>query len=138
MARLNPKVASSGGGNVYASGCPTRSVLDHATSRWGMLILGMLLDGTHRFSELARRIGGVSERMLAHTLHALEADGFVAREVFPTKPPKVAYSLTPLGVELALRVRELTCWVEQNVDKVLRFREVASSNGPLTRIPKRR
>lgn len=83
----------------------------------------LLLEKTHRFSELVRRIGGVSERMLAHSLHALEADGFVLRVVFPTKPPKVEYSLTPLGRELAEHVQPLTQWVEANVSRVLAHRQ---------------
>lgn len=107
---------------VYDAGCPSRSVLDHATSRWGMLILVMLLDKTHRFSELARRIGGVSERMLAHSLRLLEEDGLVQRTVYPTKPPKVEYSLTSLGRDLAQRVQGLTDWVEANIGAVLEHR----------------
>ena len=114
-------------GDVYSADCPSRTVLDHITSRWSALILVMLLEKTHRFSELARRIGGVSERMLAHSLHALEADGFVLRVVYPTKPPKVEYSLTPLGGELATHVQALTQWVENNVSRVLDYRK-ASAN----------
>ena len=83
----------------------------------------MLLEKTHRFSELAHRIGGVSERMLAHSLRALEADGFVARVVHPTKPPKVEYSLTQLGQELAVPIQALTSWVEANVWRVLDHRQ---------------
>ncbi len=109
-------------GNLYAADCPTRAILDHIATRWSSLILVMLLEKTHRFSELARRIGGVSERMLAHSLQALEADGFVLRVVFPTKPPKVEYSLTPLGCELATHVQSLTQWVEANVSRVLDHR----------------
>ena len=109
-------------GNLYAADCPSREVLDHIATRWSSLILVMLLEKTHRFSELARRIGGVSERMLAHSLHALEADGFVLRVVFPTKPPKVEYSLTSLGRELAAHVQLLTQWVEANVSRVLEYR----------------
>ena len=63
--------------------------------------------------------------MLAHSLHALEADGFVLRVVFPTKPPKVEYSLTPLGRELASHVQPLTQWVEANVSRVLEHRRIA-------------
>ena len=106
-------------GDLYTADCPSRSVLDHIGTRWSSLILVILLDKTHRFSELSRRIGGVSERMLAHSLHALEADGFVLRVVYPTKPPKVEYSLTPLGCELAVHVQALTRWVEANVSRVL-------------------
>ena len=109
-------------GDLYAADCPSRGVLDHIATRWSSLILVMLLEKTHRFSELARRIGGVSERMLAHSLHALEADGFVLRVVYPTKPPKVEYSLTPLGCELAAHVQTLTQWVEVNVSRVLEHR----------------
>ncbi len=113
-------------GDLYAADCPSREVLNHIATRWSSLILVMLLEKTHRFSELARRIGGVSERMLAHSLHALEADGFVLRVVFPTKPPKVEYSLTPLGLELAAHVQPLTRWVEANVSRVLEYRRAAA------------
>jgi DNA-binding HxlR family transcriptional regulator len=105
-------------GNVYSGDCPSRGILDHVTSRWSTLILVMLLERTHRFSELAKRIGGVSERMLAHSLQALEEDGFVVRVVYPTKPPKVEYSLSKLGEELAAHVHSLTSWVEANVSHV--------------------
>ncbi len=109
-------------GNLYAADCPTRTVLDHVTSRWSCLILITLLQRTHRFSELRNHIGGVSERMLAHSLQALEGDGFVLRVVFSTKPPKVEYSLTPLGKEVAERVHALTHWVETNLPRVLQER----------------
>jgi DNA-binding HxlR family transcriptional regulator len=109
-------------GNLYAADCPTRTVLDNVTSRWGSLVLVILLEGTYRFSELVYRIGGVSEKMLAQTLRALEEDGFVLRKVYPTKPPKVEYSLTPFGVELAQRMQLLTGWVESNVGKVMTHR----------------
>ena len=114
-------------GDLYNANCPSRSVLDHVTSRWGSLILILLLEGTHRFSELARGIGGVSEKMLAQSLQALEADGFVVRKVYPTVPPKVEYSLTPLGVECARRVNALTSWVEDAVAFVLRHRTQSSA-----------
>ncbi len=113
-------------GDLYAADCPSRGILDHIATRWSSLILVMLLEKTHRFSELARRIGGVSERMLAHSLQALEADGFVLRVVYPTKPPKVEYSLTPLGLELAAHVQALTQWVEDNVSRVLDHRRASA------------
>ena len=115
---------------LYDAGCPSRTVLDHATSRWGMLVLVMLIERTHRFSELSRRIGGVSERMLAHSLRLLENDGLVARTVFPTKPPKVEYSLTPLGRDLALHVQALTTWVEANLSAVLDHRATVEGTTP--------
>ena len=113
-------------GDLYAGDCPSREVLDHIATRWSSLILVLLLEKTYRFSELARHIGGVSERMLAHSLHALETDGFVLRVVYPTKPPKVEYSLTSLGRELANHVQPLTRWVEDNVSRVLEHRRASA------------
>lgn len=109
-------------GDLRAANCPSRGVLDHVTSRWGSLVLLLLLERTHRFSELGRSIGGVSEKMLAQSLQRLEADGFVLRVVYPTVPPKVEYSLTPLGREIGAHIKDLTDWVECNVAKVLRVR----------------
>ena len=113
-------------GNVYSADCPSRRVLDHITTRWSSLILVLLLEKTHRFSELARRIGGVSERMLAYSLQTLEGDGFVLREVYPTKPPKVEYSLTPLGREVAAHLHVLTLWVEQHAAQILNYRSASA------------
>lgn len=109
-------------GNLMAANCPTRTVLDNVTSRWGSLVLVLLLEDTYRFSELAYRIGGVSEKMLAQSLRALEADGFVLRTVQATKPPRVQYSLTAFGREIAVRMRELTRFIEANVGVVLKNR----------------
>ncbi|MBB5342995.1 winged helix-turn-helix transcriptional regulator [Tunturibacter empetritectus] len=114
-------------GNLYDPHCPSRVVLDHITSRWGSLVLLTLLDGTQRFSELVRGIGGVSEKMLAQSLKALEADGLVLRTVYPTIPPKVEYSLTSLGSEVAEHIKTLTNWVEDNVSEVMRHRTKHSS-----------
>jgi DNA-binding HxlR family transcriptional regulator len=113
-------------GNLYDANCPSRIVLDHVTSRWGSLILLVLLDGTLRFSQLARTIGGVSEKMLAQTLQTLEADGLLTRTVYPTIPPKVEYALTPLGHEAALHIRTLTNWVEENVSLVVKHQSKRS------------
>jgi DNA-binding HxlR family transcriptional regulator len=115
-------------GNVYDASCPSRIVLDHVTSRWGSLVLLVLLEGTHRFSELARAIGGVSEKMLAQTLHSLEADGLLTRRVYPTIPPKVEYSLTRLGHAAAIHIRTLTNWVEDNVAEVLKHHAKQATN----------
>lgn len=114
--------------DVNAANCPSRPILEHVTSRWGVLLLATLLDGTHRFSELRRAVGGVSEKMLAQTLHTLERDGFVHREVHPVIPPRVAYSLTPLGEEAARQVWSLARWVEGRVPDVLAAREVYDKN----------
>jgi DNA-binding HxlR family transcriptional regulator len=110
--------------DVNAASCPSRLILEHVTSRWGVLVLTSLLNGTYRFSELRRIIGGVSEKMLAQTLQALERDGFVCREAHPVIPPRVDYSLTPLGQEAARQVWDLARWVEQQVPDVLAANEV--------------
>lgn len=109
-------------GNLFAVACPSRDILRHVTSRWGVLVLMTLLDGTHRFSDLRRRIGGISEKMLAQTLQWLEADGFVSRIAYPVIPPHVEYSLTPLGEEVGQRVRDLADWVELNVPAIMQVR----------------
>lgn len=105
-------------GELLSAGCPSREVLKHVTSQWGVLVLIVLQRGMHRFSELRRRIGGVSERMLAQTLQLLEADGFVARRAYPVVPPHVEYSLTPLGEEVAEKVRVLADWIEVNLYRI--------------------
>ncbi|MFN3883101.1 MAG: winged helix-turn-helix transcriptional regulator [Nitrincola lacisaponensis] len=110
-------------GQVFAERCPSRQVLNHVTSRWGVLVLIALLEGTYRFSELRRKITGVSERMLAQTLQLLEADGFVLRTAYPVVPPHVEYNLTPMGEEVAVRVRELADWVEINLHRVLEVQD---------------
>jgi DNA-binding HxlR family transcriptional regulator len=111
-------------GNLMAAACPSREVLQHVTSRWGVLVLVALLGGgTQRFSELRRRIGGVSERMLAQTLQWLEADGFVQRTAHPVVPPHVDYRLTRLGREVAGHVRELADWIEGKMPAIQRERE---------------
>ncbi|MFZ4552560.1 MAG: winged helix-turn-helix transcriptional regulator [Aquabacterium sp.] len=106
-------------GNVFAEQCPSRDILKHVTSQWGVLVLVALLDGTHRFSDLRRKIGGVSEKMLAQTLQRLEADGFVLRQAYPVVPPHVEYSLTALGEGVGKRVEGLADWIESNLDLIM-------------------
>jgi DNA-binding HxlR family transcriptional regulator len=110
--------------------CTGRDILDHVTSRWGVLVLLALRDRTHRFSELRRRIGGVSEKMLAQTLRALEEDGFVLRHDFAEVPPRVEYALTPMGRQLAKHVAGLATWISDNAAQVLAAREKRRRVGP--------
>ncbi|MEU9855392.1 helix-turn-helix domain-containing protein [Streptomyces sp. NPDC047974] len=98
--------------------CPSRLVLEHVTSRWGVLVLIALLERSYRFSELRRRIGGVSEKMLTQTLQTLERDGFVHRDAKPVIPPRVDYTLTPLGEDAARRIKALALWTESLVPDV--------------------
>jgi DNA-binding HxlR family transcriptional regulator len=105
-------------GQVLAADCPSRAVLSHVTSRWGVLVLVVLLGGMHRFAQLRREIGGVSEKMLAQTLDALVQDGFVKRVSLPVIPPHVEYSLTPMGAEIAERLEVLVDWIEDNFPRI--------------------
>ncbi|MDP3340754.1 helix-turn-helix domain-containing protein [Frigidibacter sp.] len=104
--------------DVMNENCPSRRVLNHVTSRWGVLILIALQGGTLRFSALRRRIGGVSERMLAQSLRLLEEDGMVRRTAHPVVPPHVEYDLTPLGDEVAARVKALADCLEGNLARI--------------------
>lgn len=104
--------------DVNSAMCPSRLILEHVTSRWGVLVLAALLERSHRFSELRRRIGGVSEKMLAQTLQTLERDGFVHRDAKPVIPPRVDYTLTGLGREAAEQVWALARWTERQVAEV--------------------
>ena len=106
-------------GELFSPDCPSRDVLKHVTSRWGVLLLVALMGGTHRFSDLRRKVGGVSEKMLAQTLRWLEADGFVLRVSHDTVPPHVEYSLTPLGLAVGQRVEALADWIEFNLPDIL-------------------
>ncbi|QKF53258.1 winged helix-turn-helix transcriptional regulator [Pseudomonas graminis] len=110
-------------GEVLARDCPSREILNHVCSRWGVLVLVVLLDGMHRFSELRRKIGGVSEKMLSQTLQSLEQDGFVDRKALPVVPPHVEYRLTAMGEEVALQMDGLTTWIEENLPRILAARE---------------
>ncbi|MFC8140289.1 winged helix-turn-helix transcriptional regulator [Streptomyces paradoxus] len=108
--------------------CPYRLVLEHVTSRWGVLVLIELLDRPYRFSELRRAIGayggrGVSEKMLTQTLQTLERDGLVHRDAKPVIPPRVDYSLTGLGREAAEQVRALSQWTRDRMDDVEKARQ---------------
>ena len=116
--------------DVLSPECPSRQVLRHLTSTWGVLVLIVLLKGEHRFSALKRRVGGVSERMLAQTLQQLEGDGMVLRVAHPVVPPHVVYSLTDLGQGAALRVQALVGWLESALDD----RAIASGDGKIGQI----
>lgn len=106
-------------GDLFAEKCPSREVLKHITSRWGVLVLVALLGGTHRFSDLRRKTAGVSEKMLAQTLKWLEGDGFIVRKSYPVVPPHVEYSLSPLGREVATKVEGLADWIEENLAQII-------------------
>ncbi|MFI6580093.1 winged helix-turn-helix transcriptional regulator [Embleya sp. NPDC050493] len=112
--------------DVYSAKCPTRQVLDHIAGKWTVLIVDALRDGTMRYTDLSRRIEGVSQKMLTQTLRALEADGFVLRTVTPTIPPRVDYELTELGRSLGEPIRALREWTETHINEIERARIAAA------------
>jgi DNA-binding HxlR family transcriptional regulator len=120
-----PKASKKQRGELFSVECPSRQVLQNVTSRWGVLVLVALLEGTYRFSDLRRKVGGVSEKMLAQTLQNLEADGFVLRTAYPVVPPHVEYSLTRMGTEVAHEVQSLADWIEGNLYRIMQQRRAA-------------
>ena len=109
--------------DVFAKACVSRAAMEHITGRWGVLVLGGLYDGPLRFNALRRRVDGVSEKMLAQTLQALERDGFVRREVHSAIPPRVEYSLTVMGQGTAAKLLDLIAHLEGHMEQVLVARE---------------
>lgn len=107
-------------GELLNVNCPSRDVLKRITSRWSVLVLLALREETLRFSELRRKIGGVSERMLAQTLRYMEEDGFIERIAYEMVPPHVEYHLTPLGREVEGHVIGLADWLESNVHRIVK------------------
>ncbi len=121
--------------NAFLAMCPSRQLLDRISNKWAVLILCALggdaddrpgaphAPKAMRYSELARLLAGVSQKMLTQTLRALERDGLLTRTVTPTVPVTVTYELTGLGLSLHRLTRELRQWAQDNMDQVLTNRE---------------
>ncbi|KIF78853.1 HxlR family transcriptional regulator [Streptomyces sp. 150FB] len=106
------------GGSPYRADCPTRHILDRIGDRWTVLIVGALWDGSVRFSEVRRRVEGISQKMLTQTLRGLERDGLVHRTVHPEVPVRVEYTLTEAGRTLREPLRALEQWAIANLGNV--------------------
>jgi DNA-binding HxlR family transcriptional regulator len=104
--------------DVLAAACPTRQVINSIGDRWSLLVLYALEGGTLRFQQLRRMVDGVSQKMLTQTLRGLERDGLVRREVFASVPPRVEYSLTPLGASLSDIIAAVRTWAYDNMDEI--------------------
>ena len=102
--------------------CPSRQVLDRIADKWTALVIEALSGGTLRYSELQRRIGGVSQKMLTQTLRSLERDGLIQRKVYPVVPPMVEYSLTKLGSTLHEPLEAICRWAESHLPELLEAR----------------
>lgn len=110
--------------------CTSRQLLSRLADKWVTLVLCALMDGTARHSALARRITGVSQKMLTQTLRNLERDGLITRTVTPTVPLTVEYELTTLGTSLVGVFLQLKNWADENMDDVARAREMFDSRTP--------
>ena len=104
--------------------CPVRNVLDRIGDKWSILVIGLLGDcGTLRFNELNHKIGNISQKMLTVTLKSLEADGLISRKIYPVIPPRVEYTLTPIGESLLPAIEKLTLWAVENMPVILESRK---------------
>ncbi|WP_246120521.1 winged helix-turn-helix transcriptional regulator [Cohnella terricola] len=106
----------------YESPCHYRRALEVVSSKWTVLVFYELESGTKRYGDLKRSIEGVTQKMLTQTLRQLERDGLVDRRVYPSVPPTVEYSLTPLGETLIEPMRILHKWTDAHYDSVLQAR----------------
>ncbi|EOH6072774.1 winged helix-turn-helix transcriptional regulator [Burkholderia cenocepacia] len=103
--------------------CPVRSILDRVGDKWTALVISNLIAGPLRFTDIKRRVDGISQRMLTETVRGLERDGLVTRTVFPTIPPKVMYELTPLGEKLLEPVQALIGWAIEHRSEIAAARK---------------
>jgi DNA-binding HxlR family transcriptional regulator len=108
--------------DVFSERCPSRTALDLVAHTWAVLVASSLADGPKRHSRLFAQIGGISKKALTQTLRELERSGLVERRVYPEVPPRVEYSLTPLGHSLRGPVTALTAWAEANAGRVVEAR----------------
>lgn len=126
--------ATAAGFDAFLAACPSRQLLDRISNKWVVLILCALSEddatpSEHaeprrplRYSQIARRLDGVSQKMLTQTLRSLERDGMVTRTVTPTVPVTVTYALTDLGVSLHQLTGGLRDWAQAHMGEVLEHR----------------
>ncbi|MEQ1953178.1 helix-turn-helix domain-containing protein [Mesorhizobium sp. CN2-181] len=126
------EVYGAEGGRGLAN-CPVRDVIQTLSGRWSSLLMMALAERPYRFGELRRLVPDISQRMLTQTLHDLQRDGYVHREVFPTKPPSVEYSLTDLGRSMFEPLQRLIQWAELNHANVRKARAQFDSVQSATR-----
>lgn len=105
-------------GNVFDPNCPTRVILDRLGDKWTVLAVLVLRSGPQRFTELRDGIGKVAPKVLTQTLRRMERDGIITREVFPEIPPRVVYTLTPMGTSLIDPISVLTDWAETHMPSI--------------------
>ncbi|MEV5499308.1 helix-turn-helix domain-containing protein [Nonomuraea fuscirosea] len=104
-----------------------RQILDRVGDKWSMLIIACLEDGALRYTDLQRDVSGISQRMLSHTLRQLQQDGLITRTAYAEVPPRVEYTLTPLGRGLIDIVKQLIGWVSEHHDEIRAHRDRAAA-----------
>ncbi len=119
--------------NVYSATCPTRQVLNRIADKWTTLVIGALEDEPQRFSQIQRQIDGISQKMLTQTLRSLERDGLVERTVYAEVPPRVVYTLTPLGETLCAPIAAIRHWAEANIQQVTQAQTIYDAENDLSR-----
>jgi DNA-binding HxlR family transcriptional regulator len=140
MTAAQQREAAQAKYNAYLAACPSRNLLARISDKWVALVLAALGgDGPDgwtggqphalRYSELSRRLAGVSQKMLTQTLRSLERDGLVTRTVTPTVPTTVTYEMTDLGRSLHHLMHGIKDWAESHMDDVLANREEYDSRG---------
>ncbi|MFD9501287.1 winged helix-turn-helix transcriptional regulator [Streptomyces sp. NPDC060035] len=109
--------------DAFLRECPTNQLLGRLSDKWVSLIVSALRQGPMRYSDLGRRIAGVSQKMLTQSLRSLERDGLVTRTVTPSVPVRVDYELTELGHSLSELLSAVKTWAETHFDQVHEARE---------------
>jgi DNA-binding HxlR family transcriptional regulator len=109
--------------NAYLSECPSHRLLASLSDKWVTLVLSALGERDGRYSDLSRKIPGVSQKMLTQTLRTLERDGLVSRAVTPSVPVRVDYALTALGRSLLPVIAAIKDWAEQHMTSVRRAQQ---------------
>jgi len=100
--------------DVFSDDCPAHHLVERIGSKWTVLVLYALSQGTKRYTELQRQIGKISPKMLTQVLRNLEKDGMLERRVHPVVPPVVEYTLTPMGLSLTTVLAQLCLWADAN------------------------
>ncbi|WP_119726628.1 winged helix-turn-helix transcriptional regulator [Thermomonospora amylolytica] len=118
--------------------CEVRQILDRIADKWSLLVIALLDRRSLRFTELRRKIDGISQRMLTRTLRQLERDGLISRTVHPTVPPRVDYELTPLGRTLHATIQALVTWTEEHQNEIAAARAAYDAREAAEREAQRR
>jgi DNA-binding HxlR family transcriptional regulator len=116
--------------DAFLRECPTNQLLGRLSDKWVSLVVAALATGPLRYSDLGRKIAGVSPKMLTQTLRALERDGIISRTVTPSVPVRVDYELTPLGASLAGLLTAVKDWAETHFEEVRTARERYDAENP--------